>query len=102
MVDALTVTANGLIAAQRRATDLATEILASASDGTNSGDSSQGQTAEPYQAPSNIPSNQGRPLVQQIAELKTAELQFKASAKAFETAAETQNSLLGTLIDDEG
>lgn len=102
MVDALTITANGLLSAQRRANDLAVEILESTSrdgsfsEGLETPDGAQTQTTPDQQG------QQGRPLVQQIVDLKSAEVQFRASARAFEAAAEVQDQALGSLIDDEG
>ena len=102
MVDALTVTANGLLSAQRRANDLAVEILDSVSREASFEESLTEQSTEQPQQAANPAGPQGRPLVQQIADLKSAEIQFRANAKAFEAITETQDQFLGTLIDDEG
>lgn len=106
MVDALSSAANGLLNAQRRATDLAVEILKTTSE--QSGFQEETEAANAQQESENQQENtppaqqeQGRPLAQQIVDLKSAETQFRASAEAFTRAAESQDQLLGSLFDDE-
>lgn len=107
MVDALSSAANGLLNAQRRATDVAVEILKATSEQSGFQEEADAaaarQDAETQEetAPA-APQEQGRPLAQQIMSLKDAETQFKASAAAFTRVAESQDQLLGTLFDDEG
>lgn len=106
MVDALSSAANGLLNAQRRATDLAVEILKTTSDQssfqeeTATAATDQG-TENQQENPDTSSPEQDRPLVQQIVDLKSAETQFKASAAAFSRVAESQDQLLGSLFDDE-
>ncbi|MBO6503972.1 MAG: hypothetical protein JJ850_17215 [Kordiimonadaceae bacterium] len=105
MVDALSSAANGLLNAQRRATDLAVEILKTTSDQSSFQEETEAATAEQdANAQNDSPDTrqeQGRPLAQQIVDLKGAEAQFKASAAAFTRVAESQDQLLGRLFDDE-
>ena len=107
MVDALSSAANGLLNAQRRATDVAVEILKATSE--QSGFQEEADTAAARQDTETqeeitppARQEQGRPLAQQIVDLKSAGTQFKASAAAFTRAAASQDQLLGTLFDDEG
>ena len=102
MVDALTNSVSGILAAQRRANDLAAEILESTSRSGRFDENLDASGSEQAGTVPEQPSQEGRPLVQQIVDLKSAETQFRASTKAFETAAEVQNQFLGSLIDDEG
>lgn len=105
MVDALSSAANGLLNAQRRATDLAVEILKTTSDQSSFQEETEAATEQQdTDTQSNDPDTrqeQGRPLAQQIVDLKGAEAQFKASAAAFTRVAESQDQLLGSLFDDE-
>lgn len=106
MVDALSSAANGLLNAQRRATDLAVEILKTTSDQSSFQEETAAASAEQdidnkQEIADSTPPGQGRPLAQQIVDLKSAETQFKASAAAFTRVAESQDQLLGSLFDDE-
>ncbi len=106
MVDALSSAANSLLNAQRRATDLAVEILETTADQSSLQEETATSTAEQdidnqQETADSTPPVQGRPLVQQFADLKNAETQFKASAAAFSRVAESQDQLLGSLFDDE-
>lgn len=118
MVDALNSAANGLLNAQKRATDLAVEILKSTTgqgdfkknlnqnlpDDSAAAEDTPPQTANPNTPPATERrASQGSGvLVQHITDFKAAELQFKASAAAFTRMADTEDQAIGTLIDDEG
>lgn len=114
MVDALSNAANGLLSAQRRATDLATKILEGVSAQPQFSDekassenaappSSEEVAPKPESTGSSPAFDAGQAsLVQQLVDFKAAELQFKASASAFKSIADAQEQALGQLFDDEG
>lgn len=106
MIDALSSAANGLISSRKKAVDAAAGIVKSVSSSSGNernreqGDadtSAQEKDGQP-QAGTTAPA----PLVQHIVDLKSAQTQFRANAEAFKRISESQDQLLGKLIDDEG
>lgn len=112
MIKALNISTQGLLQAERRATDVAKDILTSAS---NSATFSLDEGSDPQSIPSNAapptkaatitgPSSTAPSggdfgsLIQQFADLRAEENAFKANATAFKKIDET----LGSLLDDEG
>jgi len=111
MIKALNIATQGILQAERRATDIAKDILKSASEGASF---SIDEGADPQNIPSDAatptkaanitgpsstaPSGEGfGNLIQQFADLRAEENAFKASATAFKKIDET----IGTLLDDE-
>lgn len=102
MVDALSHAAAGLLNAQRRATDLAVEILKSSPGNESFADEKAlEEDQNPDPAIEITSGDAGRPLAQQIVELKSAEIEFKASAAAFSKTVEIQDEFLGTVFEEE-
>lgn len=112
MIKALNTAAQGLLQAERRATDVAHDILKSASEGASfsidegtdpqniPSDAAQETKAALITGPSSTAPSGGDfgSLIQQFADLRAEENAFKASATAFKKIDET----LGSLLDDEG
>ena len=106
MIKALNIATQGLLQAEKRATDIAKDILKTTNDSASFtfekpiGDNN---TTQPTSQPSGTTTNNlngsgfGN-LVQQFSDLRAEEAAFKASATAFKKIDET----LGTLLDDEG
>ena len=110
MIKALNIATQGLLQAERRATDIAQDILKTTSDGASfkveapdtheepadrSSTKAASQSSKPNGGGPNVP-NFGN-LIQQFAELRAEETAYKASASAFKKIDET----LGTLLDNE-
>lgn len=106
MIDALSTAANGLISARKRATDAATGIVKSVSASSGGERSREQGGADTSTQEKEVQPQTGTtataPLVQQIVDLKSAQTQFQASASAFNRISQTQDQLLGTLVDDQG
>lgn len=106
MVDALSIATNGLISARTQAADAAIGIVKSLSSSSNSQRNGEhgddGVSAQKEDVQHRGGGKVTTPLVQQIAQLKSAEIQFHASAEAFKRMSETQDQLLGTFVDDQG
>ncbi len=106
MVDALSIATNGLISARTQAADAATGIVKSLSSSSGGHRKSEhgdnGASAQKEDVQHRGGAKVTTPLVQQIAQLKSAEIQFHASAEVFKRISETQDQLLGTLFDDQG
>jgi len=105
MIKALNIATQGLLQAERRATDIAQEILDTSAKSASSFSIDTETEAAPDQA--NSTAETGAPvtpeagygsLIQQFADLRAEEHAFQASATAFKKIDET----LGTLLDDEG
>lgn len=111
MIKALNIAAVGMIKAQKRATELAADIVETTtrqvSDATTpspsgtAGSSSAGNGDTPA---NNLDrqSLQSNSLIQQIVDFKATEIQFRASATAFKRIADTAEETLGTLFDKKG
>ena len=104
MIDALNIAAGGMLKAERRATDIAQEILKA------TGEAASFSLEEETTAPQGTPAA-GAPvgrsaasgvgysdLLQQMVDLKAEEHAFRANAKAFSRIDDT----LGSLLDDKG
>lgn len=107
MIKALDIATQGMLSAERRATDLAAEILKSAGDAasftleTDTGVANAAAVSASGRptAVSNASSGGGYgDLLQQMVDLKAEEQSFKANAKVFQRV----NDMLGTLLDDKG
>jgi len=104
MIKALNIASQGLLQAERRATDIAKDILETAAKSSsfsleqqNSPETRPANTA-PSSAPLSAPNgNDFGNLIQQFADLRAEENAFAANATAFKKIDET----LGTLLDDE-
>ncbi len=106
MIQALSIASGGMFSAQKRAADVAVDIVTSAANRNAlpaNTPQNQSENKQPQTPPSSIMPINGKNgvLVQQIVELKQAELQFKASASTFKRIAETARQLLGSFVDDE-
>ena len=108
MIKALDTAAAGMLQAERRATDIAKEILQSSSDATSfKSNLSQSAGDTPTATPATTGAVTTRTpvggtsgysdLLQQMVDLKAEEQAFKANAKAFKRIDET----LGSLLDDK-
>ena len=116
MIKALETATQGLLQAERRATDIAKDILKTTSEAA-SFSTEEGNNALPPSdaAANNIPNNSAGnsgpstaastinqsgfgDLIQQFADLRAEQHAFEANAKVFKAADES----LGTLIDDLG
>lgn len=116
MITALDTAKQGLLQAERRATDIAKDILKttreaasfSASDELNvsgtprNAANNTNETQADNTSPSATATNRPHPgfgnLIQQFADLRAEQRAFEANAKVFKAADES----LGTLIDDLG
>lgn len=112
MIKALNTATQGLLQAERRATDVARDILKSTSEGASfsidegkdsqniPSDAAQETKAATIAGPSPTAPSGGDfgSLIQQFADLRAEENAFKANATAFRKIDET----LGSLLDDEG
>jgi len=110
MIKALNTATQGLLQAERRATDVAKDILKSTSEGASFSidegkDPLPSDTAQETKAPAITGPSSTAPsggdfgnLIQHFADLRAEEQAFKASATAFNKI----NESLGTLLDDEG
>ncbi|WP_417450831.1 hypothetical protein [Kordiimonas sp.] len=108
MIKALNTATTGMLQAERRATDIARDILKSSAEAASfTLDVTEGiaDKAPPIPATGGTPlaqSTSNTPgyseLLQQMVDLKAEEQSFKANAKAFQRIDET----LGSLLDDEG
>ncbi len=101
MIKALDTAAMGMLKAQKRATELAGDILKTTT----------GQPLEPGNGKNHTKvasgaqthgATQTNPLIQQISDFKLTELQFRASAFAFKRIAESAEVSLGLLVDKKG
>ncbi|WP_262691287.1 hypothetical protein [Kordiimonas aestuarii] len=108
MIKALNTAATGMLEAERRATDIAKEILRLSGeaasfklDVTEASDTTSPPSAAATGAPvaRSTGGNAGySDLLQQMVDLKAEEQTFKANAKAFKRIDDT----LGSLLDDKG
>lgn len=109
MIKALNTAQSGLLQAERRATEIARDILnttsaaaSSFSDAVENSPSTNtnSQNTEPAQTGNNasLSGPSFGSLIQQFADLRAEEQSFAANAKAFQAIDET----LGSLLDDEG
>jgi hypothetical protein len=106
MIKALDTAAQGLLQAEKRATDIAKDILRSVTDrpaftlddGATSASTPDASAIENGVANVSAPATNYGSLIQQFSDLRAEEKAFKASATAFARIDET----LGTLLDDEG
>lgn len=104
MIDALNIAAGGMLKAERRATDIAQEILKATGEAASFtlDDDVEAPAANPAAgAPVSASAGGGvgySDLLQQMVDIKAEEHAFKASAKAFQRIDET----LGSLLDDKG
>lgn len=110
MIKALNIASQGLQQAEKRATDLAAEILKSTSDTTSfkiDESASTDNASTPLQtggsAPLGAPSGPGfSDLLQQMVDLKAEEQAFKANATVFKRLDEAYDEGLGSLLDEKG
>lgn len=114
MINELGTAAMGMLKAQKRAADLASDILKTASGtqartkhGSNDDESiaTSPSPVDPAIAAKGIQSpltSQTSSLIQQISEFKLAKLQFRASATVFEQITESSEVSLGLLLDKKG
>lgn len=106
MIDALSIAANGLISSRKKAVDAAAGVVKSVSSSPGDernreqGDADTSAQDKEVQPQAGVTAT--APLVQHIVGLKSAQTQFQASAEAFKRISESQDQLLGKLIDDEG
>lgn len=115
MINALETATQGLLQAERRATDIAKNILKTTSEAASFSAEGGDTASNPSNAaadnnisqpqassPSTTANTSSHPgfgdLIQQFADLRAEQHAFEASAKAFKAADET----LGTLLDDLG
>ncbi|WP_020401205.1 hypothetical protein [Kordiimonas gwangyangensis] len=103
MIDALKIAAGGMLKAERRATDIAQEILKATGEAASFTleDSPEQGTQKPASgAPVAAPGGGVgySDLLQQMVDLKAEEHAFKANARVFQRVDET----LGSLLDDKG
>ena len=102
MIKALNIATQGMLQAERRATDAASSILKTVSEASSfSVDSAPegGQSASQNSGANtkSVPGDGFGNLIQHFADLRAEENAFKASATAFKKIDET----LGSLLDDE-
>lgn len=114
MIEALNTAANGLLRAERRATDLAVDIVETVSQQIPTSDRIQDQLDtqqdnDPGQQQQELPrrgtnllSGDNTSLVQQVADFKGAALQIQANASVFSSLARLQDETLGKLVNEEG
>lgn len=116
MIKALNIATSGLLQAEKRATDVARDILKttaiassfSVNDAGNQAvattDQGQNIGGSVLAGRSAVVPNGGdfSGLVQQFADLRAETAGFKASAAAFKAIDETLDKALGTLLDDKG
>ena len=103
MIDALKIAAGGMLKAERRATDIAQEILKATGEAASFTleDGAEQAAQKPASgAPLSAPAGGVgySDLLQQMVDLKAEEQAFKANAKVFQRVDET----LGSLLDDKG
>lgn len=106
MIKALNTATQGLLQAERRATDVAKDILKSTGQEfsrkvdaeTNATEGADKLPAVSGTAPTAATGSDFGNLIQQFADLRAEEKAFQASATAFKKIDEG----LGTLLDDEG
>ncbi len=105
MLDALNTAKNGLLQAERRATDIAKEILQSTRSSPSFSDTLETKQQESQTAPAEAQAEHSQTgaadygsLIQQFSDLRAEENAFKANATAFKRSDET----LGSLLDDKG
>lgn len=110
MIKGLNIASQGMQQAERRATDLAAEILKTTSQAasfkledadpqTATSKQPQGSSAPPVGAPSGPGFSD---LLQQMVDLKAEEQAFRANATVFKRLDETFDEGLGSLLDEEG
>jgi len=108
MIDALNTASQGLLQAERRATDVAREIIKSTSETASFSVEdapfpAQDNGADATGARVSAPTGTGfSDLLQQMVDLKSETNAFKANASAFKSLDETYDEAVGTLLDDEG
>ncbi len=111
MIKALNIASQGMLQAEKRATDIAREILKFSSEATSfsrgleSATPHATKTVTDSATPDHTYGNSSTThapgysdLLQQMVDLKSEEHSFKANAKAFKRIDET----LGSLLDDKG
>jgi flagellar basal body rod protein FlgC len=107
MIDALNIASQGLLQAERRATDAAREIVKStsqeASFSTADPDTpAQNTGVDAAGAPVSAPTGAGfSSLLQHMVDLKAETQAFQANAAAFKRLDETYDDALGALVDDQ-
>ena len=111
MIKALGAAATGLINAQKRATELAGDIIKTTSShqsepshtrpdtDVNSNDPADAHNAGAKAGSQDNKISQSNLLIQQITEFKLTEIQFRANASAFKRIADTAEVSLGALLD---
>jgi len=115
MIKALDTASQGMLQAERRATDVAKDILNLSAEGASfslegieDAQDFPSDTAQSTQAastgPGTTPSSSAGygNLIQQFADLRAEEQAFKANAKVFKSLDETYDKALGSLLDDKG
>jgi gas vesicle protein len=100
MIDALNTATTGLLKAEKRANELATSIVQSASSSINQ-NAENSAYAPQAQKQSALSSNSSPELINQIVELKATQRQFDANASVFSSVDESQDLLMGTLFDEK-
>lgn len=100
MIDALNTATTGLLRAEKRATELAADILQTASSSVAHAQDKSTSEAQPKKQAA-LNSDSSPELVSQIVELKANQRQFEANAAVFTRLDETQDFLMGTLFDEK-
>lgn len=108
MIKALNIASQGMQQAERRATDIAADILKSTSElssfsledtpSQQNGTGSKQNTAAPVASPSGPGYGE---LLQHMVDLKAEEQAFKANATLFKRIDEAEDDALGALFDED-
>jgi len=104
VIKALNIATQGLLQAEKRATDVAKDILKATSESPSfqldleKSDENSTATSSPNSGGAPPVNTSFGNLIQQFADLRAEENAFKASATTFKKIDET----LGTLLDDKG
>ena len=112
MIKGINIAAQGMLQAEKRATDIAKGILElnakEASFSLEDQDKAQGSPSDTAQPQTGTPIGPGTTsegfggLIQHFADLRAEENAFKANAAVFKRLDETQDEALGSILDDEG
>lgn len=112
MIKGIDIAAQGMLRAEKRATDIAKDILdlnaKETSFSLENQDNAQGSPSDTAQSQTSKPSGLSTTadgfgsLIQQFADLRAEENAFKANAAVFKRLDETQDEALGSILDDKG
>lgn len=111
MIKGINIAAQGMLQAEKRATDIAKDILElnakEASFSLEVEDAADGSQSELAQSKTNKSTGTDTTsvgygsLIQHFADLRAEENSFKANAAVFKRLDETQDEALGSILDDE-